>query len=108
MHDRRHPPASAIAVINDILQTAPGTQQLIRVGGEWRIHFALAIAPDALGAIARSAAGTLSEPLVAVRQCAGADCFRFLADDSVGQSRRWCAETCSNGAWVERRRGALR
>lgn len=108
LSERRHPPATTIAVINDILQTAPGTQQLTRVGGEWRLHFSLAISPDALGAIARSAASTLSDPLVYVRECAGTACTYFFIDDSPTQSRRWCAEECSSGAWVERRRGVLR
>ncbi len=108
LHLRRHPPAAAIALINEILQGSPGAQQLTRIGGEWRLQFASAIAPDALGAVARSAAGTLSEPLVAVRECASDGCSRFFTDDSLAQSRRWCAESCASGAWVERRRGALR
>jgi predicted RNA-binding Zn ribbon-like protein len=103
------PPAPAIATINDLLQTTTGVQQLTRIGGEWRLRFAASEPPTAFMAIARSAAGTLANPLVFVRQCAGAECSLFFSDDSPSQGRRWCsADACGHAGWVERRRGLLR
>ncbi len=105
----QRPPAGAIATINALLCAGAGVQQLTRIGGEWRIRFALGEPPGALGAVARSAAGTLADPLVFVRQCASPSCSLFFSDDTVNQSRRWCdAHTCGRDAWIERRRGLLR
>ena len=103
------PPAPAISIINDLLRRSDGAEQLTRAGGEWRLQFAAAAAPAALVAVARSAALTLGDPLLLVRQCAGADCSLFFTDDSVAQGRRCCSpEVCGRTARVERRRGLLR
>ena len=103
------PPAPAISTINELLRRSDGAEQLTRTGGEWRLQFAPAAPPPALVAVARSAALTLGDPLLLVRQCAGADCSLFFTDDSVAQGRRCCSpEVCGRTARVERRRGLLR
>ncbi len=103
------PPAPAISIINDLLRQSEGAEQLTRADGEWRLQFAPGAPPAALIAVARSAALTLGDPLLLVRQCAGADCSLFFTDDSVSQGRRCCSpDTCGRTARVERRRGLLR
>jgi len=103
------PPAPAISAINDLLRRSDGAEQLTRSGGEWRLQFAPEAPPPALVAVARSAALTLGDPLLLIRQCAGADCSLFFTDDSVTQGRRCCSpEVCGRTARVERRRGLLR
>lgn len=103
------PPAPAITRINELLRHSGGAEQLTRVGGAWQIQFASEHPPLALIAVARSAAATLADPLLIVRQCAGADCSLFFTDDSVTQGRSCCnTETCGRTARVERRRGLLR
>jgi len=103
------PPAPAITQINDLLRKSGGAEQLTRVGGAWQIQFAAEHAPLALVAVARSAAATLADPLLIVRQCAGADCSLFFTDDSLTQGRSCCStETCGRTARIERRRGLLR
>lgn len=102
-------PASAIAQLNELLRGSTGAEQLTRVGGAWQIQFAADQAPPALTAVARSAAATLADPLLIVRQCAGADCSLFFTDDSLTQGRVCCSrETCGSTARIERRRGLLR
>lgn len=103
------PPAPAIAQLNELLRGSSGAEQLTRVGGAWQIQFAAEHPPLALVAVARSAAATLADPLLIVRQCAGADCSLFFTDDSLTQGRSCCStETCGRTARVERRRGLLR
>lgn len=103
------PPAPAINILNELLRQSAGAEQLTRADGEWRLRFAAEAPPPAIVAIARSAALTLSDPLLVVRQCAGADCSLFFTDDSVIQGRRCCnADACGRSARVERRRGLLR
>jgi hypothetical protein len=102
-------PAPAITQINDLLRGSGGSEQLTRVGGSWQIQFAPDRPPPALIAVARSAAATLADPLLIVRQCAGADCSLFFTDDSLTQGRSCCSvETCGRTARIERRRGLLR
>lgn len=109
LHDGRHPPAGAIAALNELLGRSTGSHQLTRVGGEWRLRFAPVRPLAALEAIARSAAATLAEARTAVRRCAGQTCSLFFTDDSPTGSRRWCvAAVCGRDARVERRRGLLR
>jgi predicted RNA-binding Zn ribbon-like protein len=92
-----------------MLAGSTGHHRLTRIGGEWRLHFAPAKAPAPLEAIARSAAGTLADPAVVVRRCAGETCSLFFADSSPTRSRRWCiADTCGTNLRVERRRGPRR
>lgn len=103
------PPGGAVAALNGQLAKCPGSHQLIRVGGGWRLRFAPTRPLRALEAIARSAAETLTSPATTIRRCAGATCSLFIADDTPAQGRRWCDATlCGNGARVERRRGLLR
>jgi predicted RNA-binding Zn ribbon-like protein len=105
----RQPPASAIEALNQRLASSGGTQQVTRVGGEWRLRFAPARPGGPLEAIARSAAATLTDPLVAVRQCAADHCSLFFTAGSAGASRHWCdMSICGRDARVERRRGMLR
>jgi predicted RNA-binding Zn ribbon-like protein len=100
------PPGSAIAAINDLLAETPGCSQLTRVSGDWRLRFAPLNPPSALGVIARSAATTLADPALVVRQCAGETCSLFFSDETPGRTRRWCCPaTCGHHARVERRRG---
>ena len=109
LHDGRQLPGKAIAVLNEQLGHSPGTQQLTRVAGDWRLHFAPARPLAALEAIARSAARTLADVGTAVRRCAGETCSLFFTDNSPTGSRRWCdAATCGLNGRVERRRGNRR
>jgi predicted RNA-binding Zn ribbon-like protein len=109
LHDQRQPSAGAIAALNEHLARSAGSHQLTRVSGEWRLRFAPAQPLGALEAVARSAAATLADPGVAVRQCAGEGCTLFFTDDSPTGSRRWCdPAVCGGNAWVERRRGLRR
>ncbi|CAN5696963.1 ABATE domain-containing protein [soil metagenome] len=103
------PPAGPIAAINAVLAASTGSHRLTRIGGEWRLQFAPARPLAPLEAIARSAAGTLADPAVVVRRCAGETCSLFLADSSPNRSRRWCTPAiCGTTLRVERRRGPLR
>ena len=99
----------ANAVLNEQLGRSAGTQQLTRVAGDWRLHFAPARPLAALEAVARSAARTLADVGTAVRRCAGETCSLFFTDNSPTGSRRWCdATTCGVNGRVERRRGNRR
>lgn len=103
------PPGGAIAAVNELLTHRGGSEQLTRVSGEWRIHFTPAQPSTALEIIAWSAAGTIADPLVRVRRCAGRLCSLFFTDDSPAGSRRWCdRQVCGRDVLVERRRGLLR
>jgi predicted RNA-binding Zn ribbon-like protein len=107
--DRRQVPGAAIAALNDLLGRSPGIQRLTRVRGEWRLRFAPVRAPEALEAIARSAAATLVDTRLAVRRCAAEGCSLLFADDSPTGVRRWCdPATCGLNGRVERRRGLRR
>jgi predicted RNA-binding Zn ribbon-like protein len=109
LHAGLQPPSTAISAINEQLARSAGANQLIRVRGDWRLRFAPCDPPDALVAIARSAAATLIDPLVFVRRCAADDCSLFFADDSPSGSRRWCSTAiCGSSGRVERRRGLVR
>ena len=100
-------PASAIHAINTILGQGAGYHQLTRVQGSYRTVFTPVRAAAAMDAIARSAAVTLSDPDVIVRQCSGTACTLFFIDSSPNHSRRWCSgATCGKQLRVERRRTA--
>lgn len=101
----RSPPPSAIEGINSRLVRLEGRQQLVRIGGAWRLRFAPSRAPAALEAVALSAAQTLTNPLDRVRRCANPECGLFFTDASSGQGRRWCSRTrCGQRGRIERRR----
>jgi predicted RNA-binding Zn ribbon-like protein len=103
----RGAPASAIAAINGLLQQVEGCQQLVRVGGAWHLRFAPGRPALALEAVAMSAAQTLAEPRVQIRQCVGLDCRLYFSDDSPTQARRWCSgQRCGRTGRVERRRAS--
>jgi len=105
----RPAPTACISLINGLLRTAGGRQQLTRQSGAWSVRFAPDGPPAALVAVAHSAATSLADPLLRVRQCAGAGCTLFFSDATAAKGRRWCVDDiCGGGAWVERRRGALR
>lgn len=109
LQERRLMPAGAVASLNALLARNPGCQRLTRVAGEWRLGFAPARASTALVAIARSAAATLADRLIAVRRCAAERCSLCFTDASPSVSRRWCDVTvCGANARIERRRGLLR
>ena len=109
LHADTPPPGGAIAAVNELLGRRGGAQQLTRVSGEWRLHFTPVHSSPALEAIAWSAGGTLADPLVRVRRCAGPQCSLFFTDDSPTGSRRWCdRQVCGRDMIVERRRGLLR
>jgi predicted RNA-binding Zn ribbon-like protein len=102
-------PAATVSMINQLLRGAEGRQQLVRRSGSWHLDFSPDAAPHALEAIAHSAAGALADPVLRVRQCAGAGCSLYFSDAGTAQDRRWCAEAvCGSAGWVERRRGVLR
>jgi predicted RNA-binding Zn ribbon-like protein len=103
------PPAGVVAAMNRILSRSIGRHQLTRVSGAWQLRFAPARPLAALEAVARSAAQTLADSVVRVRQCAGAGCSLFFLDGTQNGSRRWCCPVaCGKEAWVERRRGPAR
>jgi predicted RNA-binding Zn ribbon-like protein len=109
MRDGRHPPGGAIALLNEQLARSTGTQQLTRVSGDWLLQFAPARPLTAFEAIARSAAVTLADARLAVRQCAGETCSLFFTDDAQEERRLWCdPEECGKHARIERRRGLRR
>jgi predicted RNA-binding Zn ribbon-like protein len=109
LHAEVPPPGASIAALNELLVRRTGTQQLTRVSGRWRLQFTPTRPATALEAIARSAAGTLTNPGARVRRCAGLHCTLFFTDDSPTGSRRWCdADVCGRDRQIERRRGALR
>ncbi|MBA3343686.1 MAG: CGNR zinc finger domain-containing protein [Gemmatimonadales bacterium] len=108
LHAGLQPPAASITAINAQLAHAPGTHQLTRVSGTWRLRFAPLRPAGTLEAVARSAAATLADPQTFVRQCAAETCSLFFSDDSPNQSRRWCTPAlCGQNGRVERRRGQL-
>jgi predicted RNA-binding Zn ribbon-like protein len=103
----RSPPPSAIEAINSRLVHLEGRQQLVRIGGSWRLRFAPNRPPLALEAVALSAAQTLASPLGRIRRCSNPDCGLFFADESTGQGRRWCSRSrCGKRGRIERRRVA--
>jgi predicted RNA-binding Zn ribbon-like protein len=109
LHADRPLPGGAIGVMNELLAHCAGSQQLTRLGGDWRLHFAPAQSPTALETIAGSAAGTLADRLVRVRRCSGPRCSLFFTDNSPTGNRRWCdRQVCGRDMVVERRRGLLR
>jgi predicted RNA-binding Zn ribbon-like protein len=106
LNEGRQPPGGAIEALNDQLARSAGSQQLTRVGGEWRLRFAPARPLATLEAIARSAATTLADPTTTVRRCGAESCTLLFTDDLHTGSRRWCdASACGSNVWVERRRG---
>jgi predicted RNA-binding Zn ribbon-like protein len=109
LHAGLQPPAGSVAAINELIAGCTGSHRLVRVSGEWRLHFAPARPLSPLEAIARSAAATLADRSVAVRRCAGEGCSLFFLDSSPTRSRRWCSPTaCGASPRVERRRGLVR
>ena len=106
LDDGRSPPPSVVEAVNTRLAALDGREQLVRVGGSWRLRFQPARPPTALQAIALSAAQTLANPLVLVRHCANPDCAVYFVDESAQQSRRWCSPSrCGQRGRYERRRG---
>jgi len=102
----RGPAPSVIEAVNTRLKALEGREQLVRIGGSWRLRFAPGRPPSALEAIAQSAAQLLADPLILTRQCANPDCGLYFADDTLNQSRRWCSRTlCGQRGRIERRRG---
>ncbi len=103
--EKRAPPPSSIEAINRLLVALEGREQLIRIGGRWRLAFGAARPPTGMEAVAQSAAQTLANPLAVVRRCANPECGLFFADDSASQSRRWCSRNrCGQRGRIERRR----
>ncbi len=100
----RSAPPSAIEAINGCLAGLEGREQLVRIGGTWRVRFAPHRASTAFEALARSAAETLADRVAVVRRCAAPGCGLFFVDDSPTQSRRWCSRRCGQRGRVERRR----
>lgn len=107
MAEGRNPPPSVVESINSRLGAVEGREQLVRIGGSWRIRFGPGRSPTALEALAQSAAQTLATPQAVVRACANRSCGLYLLDDSPSHSRRWCSRSrCGQGTRVERRRNA--
>lgn len=98
-------PTSSIHAVNAVLVRTTGHNQLTRVGGEWRTKFVPLKPAAAIDAIARSVAGTLSDPAAVVRQCSGPDCTLFFVDTNPNHVRRWCRmAVCGVKLRIERRR----
>jgi predicted RNA-binding Zn ribbon-like protein len=109
LHQDLQPPSASVTAINEYLARNGGVHQLTRISGEWQLRFAPGRQPTLLQVVARSAAVSLSDPLLFVRRCAGETCSLFFADDSPNQSRCWCnPAVCGHLVKVERRRGLLR
>ena len=107
LDEGRSPSPGTIEAINARLGALNGREQLVRIGGSWRLRFQPARPPAALQAIAQSAAATLANPLVVVRHCANPECGLLFADESPQQSRRWCSRNrCGDRGRIERRRGS--
>ncbi len=105
LHEGKNPPPSAVEAINARLGALDGREQLVRIGGAWRLRFQAARPPSALQAVAQSAAQTLANPTAFVRRCVNPECGLYFADDSPQQSRRWCSRTrCGDRGRIERRR----
>jgi predicted RNA-binding Zn ribbon-like protein len=99
-------PSASVRAINSLLGSVPGSQQLVRVAGQWQLTFAPGEPTGVLGTLARMAAETLALPESSIRICAGPTCSLFLLDRSPTQYRRWCStDHCGRGMRVERRRG---
>ena len=109
LHAGSQPPAGSIAAINELLSGCAGSHRLVRVSGEWRLHFAPARPLSPLEAIARSAAATLADRSVVRAPLRRRGLLpllrRLLADPEppVVHPRR-----CGANLRVERRRGLLR
>lgn len=102
-------PSRAITTVNQLLSQRQGHEQLVRESGRWQVRFLPGRAPDALVAIARSAAATLAESEVVLRHCANAGCRLRFQDTSPFHDRFWCSPLRScRGVPVERRRSQLR
>ena len=101
----RSPPPATVEAMNRRLVSLEGRQQLVRIGGSWRLRFAPGRPPTALEAVALSAAQTLANPVIMVRRCANPECGLYFADDTASQSRRWCSRSrCGQRGRIERRR----
>ena len=99
-------PSASVRAINTLLSSVPGSQQLVRVAGQWQLTFAPTGPTSVLSTLARMAAETLALPVAAIRLCDGPTCNLFLLDRSPTQYRRWCSpDHCGRGMRVERRRG---
>jgi len=98
------PPPSAIALLNGFLADVAGREQLVRVGGHWRLRFTPGRAPNALEAIAASTALSLSQPVVSVRRCPSPTCQVFLLDEGPATAQPWCRRGCGVGRTERRRR----
>src|SRR5690606_36639858 len=72
------PPATSVSQVNRWLAGATSRPRLVRIGGAWQRSFAPDAPPAALMAVADSAAATLAERAVIVRQCADPACPRFF------------------------------
>jgi predicted RNA-binding Zn ribbon-like protein len=102
-------PMPAIETLNGLLAERVGSQRLTRLGGAWSLDFHPAAPTTALVAIAHSAAVTLADPFVLVRDCAADECSLFFLEPTGGARRHWCSTSaCGRHRRVERRRGALR
>jgi len=89
-----------IEPVNEMLRVTEGHDELVFVGGRWRIEF---VARESglewlLAAIARSAAEIADEGVGArVRVCANPECGLFFYDASRTKRRRWCSmAVCGN------------
>lgn len=101
----RRPPTASVDTLNRTLARMPGRAQLTRSAGRWSLHLAPDQALKALEAVAWSAATTLSDPLAAVRECAGPACDLFILDRTAAHTRQFCSTgSCGQAARVERRR----
>jgi predicted RNA-binding Zn ribbon-like protein len=106
--DEDRAPSSAITqTINEILTRVEGRQQLVRVGGTWRLRFHPLRPASALEAVAVSASETLATPIAQVRRCSAPDCGLYFTDLTPQQGRRWCSfKRCGHRGRVERRRAS--
>lgn len=109
LHGGAAAPSAVVSALNQLLERAPGREQLTREGGAWRLRFGPSAVPEGLVAVAHSVATTLSDGSVEVHECAADDCTLFFAVPRGALERRWCSlEPCGRETRVERRRGAFR
>ena len=103
----RSAPAPVVQLVNRILRSAEGHEQLTRVSGAWRLQFQSGRHPSAVEAIAASVAATLADGAAKVRRCGGTDCTLYFIDRGTVPARRWCSfARCGQRLRLERRRGS--
>jgi len=93
-------PASAVRLLNEILESAPGVHRLLPDSAGFRLRYEAAPkkAADLLEPLARSAAEFLTRAeLGRIRKCENHKCVLYFYDSTKNRGRRWCSMAlCGN------------